>query len=76
MKPEIKKAVCIAGKTATKNKLQCKPYLKAVPLSSLKIQVGKLLLNLHNQNVQQTQWKVFESKLKQYIDLKFSEVNL
>lgn len=64
------------GTPATKNKQRGRKYRKAVPLSSLKLQIGQLLLNLQNQSAQQTQWQVFESKLEQYIDLKLCEVSL
>jgi hypothetical protein len=51
-------------------------YQKDSKLSSLKLQVGELLLYLQTplpQNEQQNYWQVFESCLRRYIDLRFCE---
>ena len=72
----IKKAVCFAGRAAKQNEPYRKSYLKAALLSILKEQVGELLLYLQTplpQNEQQNYWQVFESCLRQYIDLRFCE---
>ena len=67
----IKNAVCFAGKTAKKNKEQNRTYPNAVQSSTLKLQIGEILLNLHCQSEPKRQWQVFESKLRRYIDLNY-----
>ncbi len=64
MKP-TKKAVCIAGKTAIRNKLHNKAYPKAFLLSSLKEQIGKLLLLLLTGNERPDGWQRFDRLLRQ-----------
>lgn len=53
-----------AGTPATKNKLQRKPYPKAVPLSSLKIQIGELLLYLLAGDRQPDGWQRLDQLLR------------
>lgn len=69
MNPEKEKAV--ASTTALKHKQRRGSYRKAIPLSSLKEQVGQILLNL--QGTQQTEWQVLESMLRRYVDLNYCE---
>lgn len=64
----LKKAVCIAGKTAIRNKQRNRAYPKAVPLSSLKIQIGELLLLLLTENEQPDGWQQFERLLRQFYE--------
>lgn len=71
MKIGKEKAVRRANGTAKKNNLQKRSYRKAIPLSSLKIQIGEILLFLQDQSTEQIQWEVFDSTLRRYIDLKF-----
>lgn len=66
-----KKAVRRTNGTAKKNNLQKRSYRKAIPLASLKIHIGEILLNLQDQSTEQNQWGVFDSMLRRYIDLKF-----
>ena len=68
MKVQIKKAVCIAGKTAKENEQHNRAYPKAVPLSSLKLQIGQLLLLLLTGNEQPDGWRQFERLLRQFYE--------
>jgi hypothetical protein len=76
MSTQNKMAAYVSAQTADKNESHYKAYPKAVLLSSLKMQVGELLLYLQTplpQNEQQNYWQVFESCLRRYIDLRFCE---
>ncbi len=58
---------------AIRNKRHSRPYLKSTPLSSLKIQLGELLLYMQrplNETDRQIYWRQFELSLRQYLDLK------
>ena len=70
-----KKGAACLQQTAEKTKTQKALYRTLPVISSLKIQIGQLLLSLQNQSEPQGQWQVFESELRRYIDLKFREVN-
>lgn len=74
----MKVAACLSEQAARKTESHCKAYRKDAPLSSLKMQIGELLLCLQalSENERQEQWPVFESEFKQYADLRFCEVNL
>ena len=65
MKTPTKKAVCIAGETAIPNKQRVKAYPKAIPLSSLRFQIGQLLLLLLTENGQPDGWQRFDRFLRQ-----------
>jgi len=76
MSTQNKMAACVSAQTADKNESHCKTYLKAAPLSSIKEQIGQLLLYMQiplPQNEQQKDWQVFESCLRRYVDLKYFE---
>jgi hypothetical protein len=67
MNTEIKKAVALT--TAIRNKPQRESYRKSTLLSSLKEQIGCLLLYLQKplgQNKQRKLWRLLESNLEQY----------
>lgn len=71
-KEAIKKAVCIAGKTAKTNKLQNRTYTKPARLSrsNLKENLGLLLCHLQSPLTQQQRrigWQLFEVLLRQYL---------
>lgn len=58
-----------AGLTAAKkNKLRYEAYRKGKPLSTLKMQIGEFLLFGNKQ--QKEFWWLFDSKLRQFYDLK------
>jgi len=76
MNTQNKMAACVSAQTADKNESHCKTYLKAAPLSSIKEQIGQLLLYMQTplpQNEQQKYWQIFESFLRRYVDLRFFE---
>ena len=61
-----KEAACLQL-TAEKTKRQYRPYLKAVPLSSLKLEIGNFLLYLQrplSRIERQICWQDFESTLR------------
>jgi len=74
MRAETKKAVLRLTGTAAKNELHRKPYLKTAPPSSLKIKIGQLLFRLNEND--KSNWQRLETMLRNYIDLKFNEVQL
>ena len=79
MKAEIKAAACLPEQTAQKIKAPHKPYPTVSMLSSLKMQIGQLLLCLQTplpENDRHNYWRVFESGLSQLVDLKLCEVQL
>ena len=61
----IKKAVLLQTETATKNKQQSRAYPKAVPLSSIKIKIGELLLLLVAGHGEPDGWRQFDRLLRQ-----------
>jgi hypothetical protein len=72
---KTKKAAALT--TAKTYKLQCKSYIKTAPPSSLKIQIGELLLYLQRPlgQVQRSGLQqIFETKLNEYIDLKYARI--
>lgn len=60
--------------TAVKNELHSEAYLKAAPLSSLKIKIGQLLFRLNENDKSNCQR--LETMLRNYIDLKLNEVKI
>ena len=60
-----------APTTAQKYDLQVKPYQKTSQASSLKLQIGELLL-FGNKECWEF-WGVFEVLLRQYIDIRISQ---
>ena len=67
MKTPMKKAD--AGTSATKNKLRNRIYSKDIPLSSLRLQIGDLLLLLFTGHRPPDEWKRFERLLHQFYDV-------
>ena len=68
---KTKKAAALTA--AIRNEPYPKSYQKDKPVSSLKEQIGQLLLYMQNpspQNEQQKYWQIFESCLRMYVDLK------
>ena len=65
---KTKKAV--AGTTAKYNKRQHAQYRKVPAVSSLKMLIGELLI-FGNEQRKETWW-LFDSKLRQYVDLRIS----
>jgi len=72
MNTQNKMAACVSAQTADKNESHCKTYLKAAPLSSIKEQIGQLLLYLQisPETDKHVYWQQFETMLSQYLDLK------
>ncbi|MCP4611792.1 MAG: hypothetical protein GY845_24075 [Planctomycetes bacterium] len=70
-KTPIKKAGGFGGRPAGRNKLQKRAYPKPAPLSSLKMLIGELLI-FGNEQRKETWW-LFDSKLRQFYDLKICE---
>jgi hypothetical protein len=66
MKTPTKKAAAVTA--AGKKKLQNETYPKPAQLSSLKMLIGELLI-FGNKERKETWW-LFETKLRQYVDLK------
>ena len=66
MKTPIKKAA--APTAAIQNKQRNQAYPKAVPLSSLKIKIGELLLLLLGGHTEPDGWRQFEQLLRQFYD--------
>lgn len=68
---KTKKAAALTA--AIRNEPHPKSYQKDKPVSSLKEQIGQLLLYMQTpppQNEQQKYWQQFETMLSQYLDLK------
>lgn len=71
---KTKKAAALTA--AIRNEPHSKSYQKDKPVSSLKEQIGQLLLYMQTpppQNEQQKYWQIFESFLRRYVDLRFFE---
>ena len=66
MKTPTKKAG--AGTPATKNELYNEHYQKGKLLSTLKIQIGELLLLLLTENGQPDGWQRFDRLLRQFYE--------
>lgn len=67
-----------ASTLAIRNKQHDKSYLKVQPLSSLKMQIGELLLCLQaplGETEQKRYRQQLEKTLREHIDLKLNKVN-
>lgn len=77
MRSERQQAVTSAEATAQNYNRLNQSYQDSVAASRAKLQIGELLLALQaplSQNQQKKYWVEFESKLRQYLNLKFIEV--
>jgi hypothetical protein len=63
----MKTKMTAAETAATKIKLLIEPYQKSEPLSSLKIQIGELLL--FGDKEKKVFWPFFDAMLRRYFDL-------
>lgn len=72
-----KKSKAAAPATAPKNTQQHESYRNSVSASRAKLQIGEILLALKaplSPEQRRKHWQRFEAKLRQYLDLKFTEV--
>ena len=72
MRTQAKTKKAAAVTAARKNELCHQSYRKVIPLSSLKIQIGEILLCLQrplNQNERRICWQAFERTLQEFYQI-------